>query len=144
MFERVHARHLEVARRGRNGTVMLRALLERRGVGDPLGDTGFEQKALDVVSRAGLPDPVPQFCVRDGEFVAYIDLAWPAEMVALECDSLAYHYGDRSHQGDRTRRQRLTLLGWDVYEYTYDDVTKRPATVLRELQDALRLASALS
>jgi len=137
VFERVLARHLEVARRGRNGTVMLRALLSRRGVGDLLGDTGFEQKALHLISQACLPDPVPQFRVRDGEFVAYIDIAWPDRMVAMECDSLAYHYGELSHQGDRTRRRRLTRLGWDVYEYTYQDVTKRQPTVVRELRDAL-------
>ena len=138
MFDRVLARHLEVARRGRNGTVMLRALLERRGCGDVLTESGFEQKALDALSRAGLPDPVPQFRVRDGDFVAYIDLAWPDEMVALECDSLAYHFGELRHQGDRTRRRRLTLLGWDVYEYTYQDVTKRPEVMVREITTALR------
>jgi hypothetical protein len=142
LFERVHARHLEVARRGRNGTVALRALLLRRGIGDLLGDTGFEQKALDLIARGGLPDPVPQFQVRDGEFVAYIDIAWPEQMVAMECDSLAYHFGEVSHQGDRSRRRQLTLLGWDVYEYTYRDVTKDQATVLRELREALGLPSA--
>ena len=108
-----------------------------------LGDTGFEQKALDLIGRGGLPDPVPQFQVRDGEFVAYIDIAWPEQMVAMECDSLAYHFGEVSHQGDRTRRRRLTLLGWDVYEYTYWDVTKGQATVLRELREALGLPSAI-
>ena len=92
---------------------------------------GSRQKALDLIGRGGLPDPVPQFQVRDGEFVAYIDIAWPEQMVAMECDSLAYHFGEVSHQGDRTRRRRLTLLGWDVYEYTYRDVTKGQATVLR-------------
>jgi hypothetical protein len=137
LFERVLARHVEVARRGRNGAVMLRALLERRGVGDQLHDTGFEAKALHLISEACLPDPVPQFQVRDGEFVAYIDIAWPDQMVGMECDSLAYHYGELRHQGDRTRRRRLTLLGWDMLEYTYLDVTKRQQTVVRELRDAL-------
>jgi hypothetical protein len=137
LFERVLARHLEVARRGRDGTVMLRALLERRGVGDQLTDSGFEAKALHVITEAGLPEPVPQHQVRDGDFVAYIDLAWPDAMVGLECDSLAYHYGELAHQGDRTRRRRLTSLGWDIYEYTYQDVHRNPDTMVRELRKAL-------
>lgn len=137
VLEWVRARHLEVARRGRNGTVALRALLERRGLGDRLPDSGFEAKALHLVMEAGLPDPVLQFQVRDGEFVAYIDLAWPGRMVGMECDSLAYHYGERAHQGDRTRRRRLTLLGWAMLEFTYQDVDRRPHTVVRELRSAL-------
>ena len=56
----------------------------------------------------------------------------------MECDSLAYHFGEVAHQGDRTRRRRLTRLGWDIYEYTYQDVTKRPTTVLaQELRSVL-------
>jgi hypothetical protein len=144
LFNRVHARHLEVARRGRNGTVALRALLERRGVGDPLGDTGFEQRALDLLAQHDFPEPVPQFPVRDGEQTYYIDLAWPAEMIAMECDSLAYHYGEQSHEGDRSRWRRLKLLGWDVYPFTYREVTKEQAMVLRELHEAFEIASARS
>jgi hypothetical protein len=137
LFDRVLARHLEIARRGRNGTVMLRDLLERRGVGDQLTDTGFEARALHVITEACLPEPVPQYEVRDGTFRAFIDLAWPERMVGVECDSLAYHYGERAHQGDRTRRRHLTSLGWDIYEYTYQDVHRRPSTMVRELRKAL-------
>ena len=78
-----------------------------------------------------------QHRVRDGEFVAYIDIAWPDRMVGMECDSLAYHFGEVAHQGDRTRRRRLTRLGWDMYEYTYQDVTKRPHGVAQELRSVL-------
>jgi hypothetical protein len=139
LFDRVLTRHLEVARKGRTGTVMLRALLDRRGLGDQLTDTGFEAKALHALTEARLPEPVPQFQVRDSDFVAYIDIAWPEQMVGLECDSLAYHYGELSHQGDRTRRRRLTALGWDIYEYTYQDVTKRAHVMVREMAVALGL-----
>src|SRR4051794_5278674 len=65
VLKRVRARHLEVARRGRNGTVMLRALLERRGEGR-LTDSGFEDKALHLITEACLPEPVTQHPVRHG------------------------------------------------------------------------------
>jgi very-short-patch-repair endonuclease len=137
VLELVRHRHLEVARRGRNGTVVLRSLLERRGATDRLVDSGFERKALALVEDAQLPAPVPQLQVRDGRFVAHIDLAWPDRMVGMECDSLLHHFGERAHQWDRTRRRHLTLLGWTMLEFTYQDVVERGPTVVRQLRQAL-------
>ena len=80
-----------------------------------------------MVRAAGLPEPALQHTVRDGWFVAHLDLAWPTVMWAVECDSLAHHSGKRAHEWDRRRRRRLKALGWDVVEITYDDVTLRRA-----------------
>jgi hypothetical protein len=137
VLKRVRARHLEVARRGRNGTVMLRALLERRGEGDQLTDSGFEDKALHLVSEACLPEPVTQHRVQDGDFLAFIDIAWPERMVGLECDSLAYHFGELAHTRDRMRRRRLKALGWNINEFTYEEVKETPHIVVRDLKKAL-------
>lgn len=131
---RVTARHLEVARRGRNGTVKLRALLEERGyVGDRV-DSGFERQALRLVRAAGLPEPVLQHQVRHGDFVAYLDLAWPDQRVAMECDSVEHHLSVAAFERDRHRRRTLVGLGWKVLEYTYRDVTQRPPLVAADLR----------
>lgn len=135
----VRARHLEVARRGRDGTVALRALLAERGQGDCIPGSGFERRALRLIQGSDLPRPVCQHQVREGDFTCYIDIAWPEHMVAMECDSLAHHFGGRAHQWDRERRRRLTRLGWAVIEFTYEDVTRRPHVVLRDLADLLPL-----
>ncbi len=135
---RVTARHLEVARRGRNGTVKLRALLTERGyVGDRV-DSGFERLALRLVRDADLPEPVLQHQVRQGAFVAYLDLAWPDQLVAMECDSVEHHLSVAAFERDRLRRRTLVALGWKVLEYTYRDVTQRPAMVARDLRIHLR------
>jgi hypothetical protein len=139
VLKRVRARHLEVARRGRNGTVMLRALLERRGEGYRLTDSGFEDKALHLIMEACLPDPVTQHRVQDGDFLAFIDIAWPERMVGMECDSLAYHFGELAHTRDRMRRRRLKALGWDINEFTYEEVDQTPHIVVRDLRKALGL-----
>lgn len=134
ILERVAARHLEVARRGRNGTVKLRRLLEERGmVGDKV-DSGFERRALRLVRSGDLPEPVLQHQVRSGDFVAYLDLAWPEHMVAMECDSVEFHFGVAAFEHDRRRRRHLIALGWKILEYTYKDVTQRPAMVLHDLR----------
>jgi very-short-patch-repair endonuclease len=138
VIQRVTTRHLEVARRGRRGTTKLRALLQERGyVGDKV-DSGFERRALRLVRSGGLPEPVLQHQVRDREFVAYLDLAWPDAMVAMECDSVAHHLSVQAFEHDRSRRRRLIALGWTILEFTYAEVTRNPAMVLAELNRYLR------
>ncbi|HXH58363.1 type IV toxin-antitoxin system AbiEi family antitoxin domain-containing protein [Iamia sp.] len=134
VLSRVSARHLEVARRGRDGTVALRSLLAERGIGDRIPDSGFERMALRLIENSALPRPVLQHMVRDGDFLCYLDLAWPHQLVAMECDSLEHHFGARAHQWDRERRRHLTRLGWTVLEFTYQDVAHGGGgVVLRDL-----------
>jgi hypothetical protein len=126
--ETLHAvsqRFLELGCRGRKGTRLLRAMLEERHGEGRFVQNDFEKMARQLVRSVGLPDPTAQFHVRDGEFSAYLDLAWPLIRWGLECDSLAWHSGKRAHEWDRFRRRKLKQLGWDIVEVTYDDVTKR-------------------
>ena len=143
-LEAVAQRHRELKRQGRRGSrAMAEMLAERLGTGR-FTDSGFEASALRLVRRFGLPEPVLQHQVRDGDFVAYLDLAWPAVRWAVECDSLAHHFGKRAHEWDRLRRRRLKRLGWDVVEVTYDQVTKRPVPTGRELRELHDLAALTS
>jgi hypothetical protein len=141
MLDAIVQRHLELPRRGRRGVRLMDRLLEERlGTGRFAG-SGFETRTVALVRRAGLPAPVLQYAVRDGDFVAYLDLAWPRIRWAIECDSLAHHSGKRAHEWDRARRRRLKRLGWDIVEVTYDQVTRDgPATAaeLRELYELRR------
>lgn len=133
----VRQRHIEVARRGRNGTVALRTLLVERGEGDRVVDSGFERRALRLIDDSNLPRPKRQWCVRDGDFVCYLDLAWPEQFVAMECDSYRFHMGEAAFRWERRRRRHLHRLGWTVLEFTYDEVVKSGPRVLRELSHHL-------
>jgi hypothetical protein len=118
----VRARFLQLARRGRNGTRVMRAMLnERAGDYIPPGSS-FESDALRWIARFGIETPVKQFKVVDGEFVAYLDLAWPLIKFCMECESLAFHFGKAALEKDRKRRRRLKALGWEVTEWSYDEV----------------------
>lgn len=141
LLGRVRRRHLEVARRGRTGTVRLRRLLEARLDGEVV-DSPFERTALEVFVAAGLPRPVTQHPVRDGSFTAYLDLAWPDLKVAVECDSCEHHSGYLAFQRDRDRRRHLVSLGWTVLEFTWHDVTRRPGLVVATLRPHLAPVSA--
>ncbi|MGH9213191.1 MAG: hypothetical protein ACRD2C_21340 [Acidimicrobiales bacterium] len=143
MLDAIVARFLELASRGRKGTRMMRAMLNERLGRGTFAQSGFETVTMRLVCSVGLPEPVLQHHVRDGAFSAYLDLAWPAILWAVECDSLAWHSGKQSHEWDRFRRRMLKQLGWDIVEVTYDDVTKRRRTTgeqLRELYVARKRA----
>jgi Transcriptional regulator, AbiEi antitoxin len=135
LLDAIVRRHLELPRRGRRGAALITAMLDERLGSGRFADSGFEQAAVRLVRSAGLPEPVLQFAVRDGDFVAYLDLAWPEIRWLVECDSLAHHSGKRPHEWDRARRRRLKRLGWDGVEVTYDDVTKRAGATGRELRE---------
>ncbi|MEY2437241.1 MAG: hypothetical protein QOF97_2077 [Acidimicrobiaceae bacterium] len=135
-------RFVEVARRGRNGTRVMRRLLnERPGDYIPVGSS-FEQKALRIIRRLDLPEPIRQLKITDGDFVAFPDISWPPVRFFIECDSLAFHFGKRSHDWDRRRRRRLKRLGWEGIEWTYDDVTQHADEIGRELLQLYRAREA--
>jgi very-short-patch-repair endonuclease len=139
MLDTITQRHLELARRGRKGTRLLAEMLDERHGRGRFTDSGFETATLRLVRSIGLPEPVLQHQVRQGDFVAYIDLAWPDIRWALECDSLAYHSGKRAHEWDRARRRQLKRLGWDTVEVTYDQVTKQARRTGEELRELYHL-----
>lgn len=134
-LEVVRQRFLELAGKGRRGTRVIRALLEERLGKGKFTQSSFETSALRLIRSVGLPEPSLQHMVRDGDFRAYLDIAWPRIMLGLECDSLAWHFGKKAHEHDRLRRRRLKALGWDMIEVTYDDVTKRRAETGEQLRE---------
>lgn len=95
-----------------------RAIADRLGDYDP-GDSELEVRALRALADGGLPAPVQQHPVRlpDGTTL-HLDLAYPEELVAVELDGWAFHGQRSSFDNDRARRNALTLLGWDVYQFT--------------------------
>lgn len=110
------------------------ALVERLPGYDP-GDSELEARAMRALAAAGLPSPVQQHPVRrsDGR-MAYIDLAYPAQSIAIELDGWDFHGRRSAFDPDRVRRNELTLLGWDVYQFTAsmsdDLMTRTVATAL--------------
>lgn len=97
--------------KGPAGTKTVRRLVAARGSRAPL-ESPLERKAFRLLTSAGLPEPVPQHPVYDGDFlVARVDLAYPAVGVAIEVDGYRWHSGRRVWARDLQRRNRLTALG---------------------------------
>ena len=137
----VRERFLQVARRGRNGTTVMRGFLNERPGGHITVGSSFESLTLKGIKAAGIETPVKQFKVEDGDFVAYLDISGRNGCYAMECDSLKHHFSKAAQAWDRRRRRHLKRLGWEVSEWTYDEV--KSGVFVPELRQLLVLAYVL-
>ena len=132
-----------LGRKGRNGTGIVRELLEQRSLAGSGEESVLERRLLDLLDRAGIPLPAIQHEIwHAGRFVARVDAAYPDARLAVEVDGYAAHASPDAFQRDRTRQNRLVALGWTVLRFTWDDVVRRPAHVAWEIRAALDRASA--
>ncbi len=105
----------------RRGSRALRTVLEAWTPGAlPAGVA--EMRIVRRLLAAGLPEPERQHEIRqDGELVARVDLAYPAERVAIELDSFRWHAGRGPFRSDRVRGNRIEAAGWRVLRATPED-----------------------
>ncbi|MCU1398758.1 MAG: Protein of unknown function (DUF559)/Domain of unknown function [Acidimicrobiales bacterium] len=93
-------------------------------------------------SRSGLPRPELQVSWRAGtRTVARVDAFFPGDLV-VELAGHGTHSCRAQLQRDEQRRTELTLRGFRVITFTYNDVRDRPSWVIARLRDALGLWAA--
>jgi very-short-patch-repair endonuclease len=71
--------------------------------------------------------------------VARVDFTWPASRLIVEVNGHRSHSTREQLQRDEQRRTELTLIGYRVVVFTYDDVVGRPDWVTGQVR--LLLAS---
>lgn len=132
-----------LGRQGRNGTGVIRTILEERLLMAGSEESVLEARFHDLVRRHDLPAMSVQHEVwHAGRFVARVDAAYPEAMLAIEVDGYSAHASPETFQRDRTRQNRLVALGWTVLRFTWADVVQRPAEVAQTIREALNQASA--
>jgi very-short-patch-repair endonuclease len=124
-----------VGKRGRAGVGVLRKILDARDPDQAPTESEMETMLRRVLRRHGLPDPVPQYVIRDrGGFVARVDFAYPAQRIAIEYDSLEHHLGTRAHLRDNARRLRIEACHWAVVVATVADVRNGGELLVRAIR----------
>lgn len=124
------------AGKGVAGVELLRACLaERLDEGSTLATSALESAMDRLIRRFNLPLPERQHCVAGTPY--RLDYAWPLVRVYVEVDGYAHHSGLDPFRHDRRRQNELTLLGWTVLRFTWDDVLRRPAEVAAAILAAL-------
>ncbi len=120
------------SRRGRNGCLNLRRLLERR-IADatvPLSD--FSRLVVNLLDDAGLPRPEIEYPIIDGQGqpVLQVDLAWPRLKKCWELDGLAFHFAREAVERDRRKRNQVKALGWNMQEILWSMYADEPAQLV--------------
>ena len=127
-----------VAKPGRNGSGVLRHILDSRLLGEKPPDSVLEVKAAPLFARFGLPRPEFQFhVVHDGRHVARVDFAYPERRLAIEFDGLLAHATAADLRRDLARQNRLVTAGWTVLRFTWADAIHEPERVAREIRRVL-------
>ena len=112
---------------------------------DSGGHTHLERRFIELVREAGLPTPRMQVVFRaDGRHVARVDFLFDDFGVVVEVSGQKGHASPAERARDAQRRNELQDLGLRVFEYTFDDVTKRPEMVRRTLLARLRAQGPLT
>jgi predicted transcriptional regulator of viral defense system len=105
---------------------------------DGLSGSVLESLARVLFDEAGLPEPVLQMPVQEESgVIARVDMAWPEARLVVELDGFAYHSQRRDVRRDRFRSNGLTLLGWRVLRFGWEDVVGRPEVVVALVRAAL-------
>ncbi|MDQ6928773.1 MAG: type IV toxin-antitoxin system AbiEi family antitoxin domain-containing protein, partial [Actinomycetota bacterium] len=129
----------ELGRAGRKGTGVLAQLLAARPDGRFRAQTKFERRVLALLDAAGIEGAVPQYEVRlpSGRKV-YLDVALPADLLALEAESYQYHSSRTAWSKDHVRNRELVALGWRILPVTWFDLDEAPQSVLTLIESARR------
>lgn len=103
-------------------------------------DSGLERDVRRLLRSAGLrPAPGIYELRADGALVARLDIAFPAERVAVEVDGFAWHATPAHLRRDHVRENAIKALGWLPLRVGYVELTRHPARFVAQLRAALAL-----
>ncbi len=74
-----------------------------------------------------------------GRPIALIDLAHIDLRIAIEVDGRSFHSDRRTFEQDRARQNKLTIAGWTVLRFTWEQITENPTLVIRTVRSTIQL-----
>jgi very-short-patch-repair endonuclease len=130
----------QVGRQGRRGVQPLRSVLEIRGR-VPATESDLETEMLQLLRRAGLPEPVRQHEVVVASRRFRIDLAYPELKIALEVDGDEPHFGATQKDADDVRDGLLQLDNWLTQHFTRRHIRHEADASAQRVRQALAARS---
>jgi very-short-patch-repair endonuclease len=89
---------------------------------DGRAESPLESVLRSILIEADIDGFEPQVVVRDDGFSARIDLGHPGLLIALEADSFAHHGTRKALTRDCRRHVNLTIRGWRLLRFSWEDV----------------------
>ena len=93
----------------------------------------LERAFLRVLRKAWLP--LPETNIRAGG--RFVDCRWSERKLTVELDGYRYHASRHAWERDRKREREAYARGDQFRRYTWDDITRHPGPLLRELRPLL-------
>jgi hypothetical protein len=116
------------------GAPALRALLAD---GHVPSRSELEDRALDVLARAGLPAPEVNPRLLLDERRIHPDLLWRGAGLAVELDGLAWHHDPLTRRDDADRQAILEAHGLHVLRLSWRQLVDRPGQSVARIRRAL-------
>jgi|JI10StandDraft_1071094.scaffolds.fasta_scaffold37414_2 hypothetical protein len=138
----LHQRIVALRGRGRYGIPMLLQVIE--GVEVTRGaHSWLEREFLRLVHAAGMPLPAAQQVLgrRNGKLIR-VDFRFPETRLVVEVLGYRYHRTTMQMGVDAERVNALTMSGFLVMQFTYEQVVQRPEWVAGQVAKALLLGRA--
>jgi len=126
--------HQALARRGRTGTVAMRAVLADLNDDEPYPSSHLELLVIDGLASRRLSGIKRQFAPPWYDGVqGIVDFADPTGRTIIEADGRAWHTLDRHAARDRARNRDALANGWVVIRVGWAELTERTDATLDEL-----------
>jgi hypothetical protein len=135
--DRLSVPHLLERYPGRQGSLVLARLAERKET--PVGITrnDLEEAFLALIDRFGLPRPRMNAYLSVRDRFYEIDCLWEDRRVAIELDGGGAHRTTKAFHDDRERDRILTAEGFTTARITWDHIQDTPDQVASDLQRIL-------
>jgi very-short-patch-repair endonuclease len=125
---------------GHRAVTPLRTVLAELHDEAPWTQSKLEQRFLELIRDAGLPEPQTNVLV-DGELV---DCFWPEHNLVVELDGYGFHRGKRQFELDRAKDTKHTLAGRRSARITRARVEHEPLEMLNDVSALLGRATGAS
>jgi hypothetical protein len=102
-------------------------------------DSPMETRLRLLLTRAGLPEPVIGYTIRDvnGDFVGTPDLCYIEQRIAIEYEGAIHRDDPRVYAEDILRRELMQEAGWYVIRVISDHVFRTPAWLVTRIRRIL-------
>jgi very-short-patch-repair endonuclease len=128
---------------GRRGVRNLRASLPASPV-QGTTRSELERRFLGLCRRAALPSPVVNAWLTVAGEEMQVDFVWHESRLIVETDGFRTHGTHQAFSRDRSRDRLLSLAGWRVARFTWNDVTEEPEKVVGQVRRLLKTRPAPS
>lgn len=109
------------------------------GLADGRAESVLESALRAILLEAGIEGFVPQVAVRDAEFSARLDLGHWGLRIGLEAEGFEHHGTRQALIKDCRRHVNLSIRGWTVLRFSWEDIMYDPDWVAAAVREAAGL-----